>query len=114
MSEAGWNIDSGKVFRLDSLIPHAGVSIVSKTDPENADLPPLPPHLGRWHPMSESEVTLHFAFRSIRIPVDGSSEKDLPEGTVGVYFGPEPENLLPISTSERDTWKTQKQLSNTK
>ena len=54
LSEAGWNMDSGRVFRLDSLIPKAGVSIVSRTDPENTNLPPQPPHLGRWHRMSES------------------------------------------------------------
>jgi len=42
------------------------------------------------------------------------SQKDLPEGTVGVYFGPEPENSLPISTSEKDTWKLQKEISKKK
>ena len=88
-SEAGWKIDGNKVYRLDSSIPNAGVSLVSRTE---KDTPPdLPPHMGMWHQMTPSEITIWTALTVINISPRGSTEKDLPENILGVYFGPEPQ-----------------------
>ena len=101
-SETGWVIDSGKVFRMESLIPKFGVAIVSRPEPGTEKLPPLPPHLGRWHKMTPSEITIWGALRQLDIPVSGSTESALPEGTIGVYFGPEPQWPSPMPPSEKD------------
>jgi hypothetical protein len=89
LSEAGWQIEQNKVFRLEPQIPIVGVSIATHTaagQPKEA----LPPHLGRWHLMDESHKSIYWAFHSIDIPVAGSSDDTLNDGTLGIYFGPEP------------------------
>jgi hypothetical protein len=101
-SETGWIIDSAKVFRMESLIPKAGVAIVSRPELGTEKLPPLPPHLGRWHKMTPSEITIWSALRQLDIPVSGATESELPEGTIGVYFGPEPQHPSPMPPSEKD------------
>lgn len=90
-SEAGWTIDSKQVFRMTPQIPTEGVSIVSNdTKVENA-AKHLPPHLGVWHKASSSEVTFFWAFKGMDIPVSSASDLSLPPGTLGIYFGPEPQ-----------------------
>jgi len=88
-SEAGWQIESNKVFRLEPQVPITGVSITTRS-PENEPKDPLPPHLGRWRPMDESHKTIYYAFQSIDIPVGGSTDDSLKNGTLGIYFGSEP------------------------
>jgi hypothetical protein len=84
-SVAGWKIDENRVFRMDPLVPNEGVFIVSLPEPG----PPLPPHLGRWHAMNLSEITLHLAFVQMGFATDGSTDASLTKGKTGVYFGPE-------------------------
>ncbi len=89
LSEAGWNIDENKVFRLDSPIPVDGVSIVTQPEPG----PPQPPHLGRWHAMNLTETTLFLAFAEMGLKPNSSGDPTLVNTTTGVYFGPEPAEL---------------------
>jgi hypothetical protein len=86
-SEAGWKIDSDRVFRLEPTIPIDGMAMVSRL---NGNLPKLPPHLGTWQKMDASQVTIYWAFEEMGIPVSSSSDPSLPNGTLGIYFGPEP------------------------
>jgi hypothetical protein len=90
LSEAGWQIEENKVFRLEPQIPIVGVTITTRTA---ADEPkePLPPHLGRWRLMDESHKTIYWAFRSLDIPVGGATDNTLKDGTLGIYFGSEPQ-----------------------
>ena len=104
-SEAGWKIDSAKVFRMEAQIPMAGVAIVTRPEPGAEKLPPLPPHLGRWSKMTPSEITTWRALRELDIPIRGSIETDLPDGTMGVYFGPEPQQPSPMLPSEREAFQ---------
>ena len=90
LSEAGWTIDENKVFRLDNTIPNESVSIVSPPEPG----PPLPPHLGRWHAESLSEITLFLAFTKMGLKPNGSTDSSLTSTITGVYFGPEPHALV--------------------
>jgi hypothetical protein len=86
-SEAGWKIDSDRVFRAEPTIPKDGVSLVTHLDKE---LPKQPPHLGTWQLMSPSQVKISKALTKMGIPTSGSGQLDMPVGTLGVYFGPEP------------------------
>jgi len=89
-SEAGWAIDSDKVYRLEPSIPIDGIAIIAR--PDKAEIgDKLPPHLGRWHKMDPSHVRIYSAFSMMGIPVSGSSDPEMPIGTLGVYFGPEPQ-----------------------
>jgi hypothetical protein len=89
LSEDGWTIDENRVFRMDEPVPSQGVSIVSVPEPG----PPQPPHLGRWHAMNLSEITLASAFVALGIAEGASGDPTLGEKTTGVYFAVEPESL---------------------
>src|ERR1700726_731732 len=86
-SEAGWAIDSNRVFRAEPMVPTEGMAIVTRMEGEP---PKLPPHLGTWEQMDASENTIWKAFREMGVPVSSSREGDLPVGTIEIYFGPEP------------------------
>jgi hypothetical protein len=89
-SQAGWKIDSNRVFRFDPAIPPEGVTIAAKA-PRYTDN--LPPHLGHWGIMDASQGTFWQTFVWMQIPVGASGDPDMPEGTIGVYFGPVPNNV---------------------
>lgn len=89
-SEAGWEIDSNRVYRLEPQIPSDGIAIVSRID-DNDDAEELPPHLGTWQEMTPSQITIANAFSQMGINVRFSSQRDMPLGTLGIFFGPEPE-----------------------
>jgi len=40
--------------------------------------------------MNESHKTIDWALRSLDIPVGGSADDTLKDGTLGIYFGSEP------------------------
>ncbi len=88
LSEAGWKIDSDQVFRMNAQIPTAGVSIAKR--PTQSRPPNLPPHLGMWEVSDKSQVKIEKAFMQMGVPLDPVNGPDLPEGTLGVYFGPDP------------------------
>lgn len=90
ISEAEWKIDSNRVFRMQQLIPKEGIT-VAWNDRNAEKYKNLPPHQGFWHPMSPSELTFYWAFRGMDIPVNGVNDPSLPEGTIGIYVGPEPQ-----------------------
>ena len=86
-SEAGWQIEADKVFRLEPQIPLVGVSLVSRTPP-GEPTEKLPPHLGRWRAMDESRQTVFWAFRALNIPINGATDDSLQNNALGIYFGP--------------------------
>lgn len=88
LSEAGWKIDSDKVFKMEAQIPVSGVALATK--PQQPRPPNLPPHLGVWQPEDKSQMRIQKAFTQMSIPVHPVAGNDLPDGTLGVYFGPDP------------------------
>jgi hypothetical protein len=101
LSQAGWKIDSNRVFRLEPSIPSDGMTIAART-PVYTDN--LPPHLGHWGAMDASQITIWRAFTWMQIPTGASGDPNMPEGTIGVYFGPEP------TVQSRSAGETRKQL----
>lgn len=90
LSEAGWQIEENKVFRMEPQIPIVGVAIATHS-PADEPKDPLPPHQGRWRQMDDSHKTIYWAFRSLDIPVGAATDNALKDGTLGVYFGSEPQ-----------------------
>lgn len=88
-SEAGWQIEENKVFRLEPQIPIVGIAMAAHT-PADEPKDPLPPHLGRWRVMDESRKTIYWALQLLNIPVSGATDDTLKDGTIGIYFGSEP------------------------
>lgn len=89
LSEAGWEIDSDTVIRMQPSVPVEGVSIVSRGD-DLIGLPRVPPHMGYWSRLDISQEILTAAFKLMGSPVNFSSDPSLQPGTMGVYFGPKP------------------------
>ncbi|MDO9365718.1 MAG: hypothetical protein Q7T58_05175 [Methylotenera sp.] len=87
-SQAGWKIDSDRVYRMDPDIPVDGMAIASSNGIINQEK--LPPHLGRWKVMSSSQIIINMAFTQMAIPVRSVEDDSLPPKTIGIYFGPEP------------------------
>jgi hypothetical protein len=87
-SEAGWKIDSNRVFQMQPQIPVSGVVVA--TLPQQPAPPNLPPHLGVWQAADKSETKIVKAFTQMSVPVHPVGGPDLPTGTLGVYFGPDP------------------------
>jgi hypothetical protein len=90
-SEAGWMIDSDRVFRMEPYVPMEGMAMVTHVD-DVGNAQKLPPHLGTWQKMDASQVTIYWAFKGMGIPVSSSGDQSLPAGTLGIYFGPEPQS----------------------
>jgi hypothetical protein len=90
-SRAGWVIDSKQVFRMQPQIPVEGVALVSNDPKAEEGAKDLPPHLGVWHKVNASEQTFYWAFRGLGIPISSSIDSSLPDGTLGIYFGSEPQ-----------------------
>lgn len=95
LSEAGWEIDSDAVIRMQPSVPVEGVSIVSSGD-DLVGLPKVPPHMGRWSRSDISYEILTSAFKLMGVPVYFSSDPTLQPGTTGVYFGPKPKLDVPV------------------
>ncbi|WP_200908678.1 hypothetical protein [Caballeronia mineralivorans] len=96
LSEAGWEIDSDRVFRMQQLVPVDGVSIAGRGD-DMVDLPKVPPHMGHWGRVDVSQEVLIAAFKLMGGPVNFSSDPTLQPGTIGVYFGPKPKLEAPTT-----------------
>lgn len=99
LSEAGWEIDSDAVFRMQTSVPVEGVSIVSRGD-DLVGLPKVPPHMGHWSRSDISQSILTAAFKLMGVPVYFSSDPTLQSDTTGVYFGPEPKLDEPINQKD--------------
>lgn len=91
-SEAGWTIDSNRVFRMEAEIPTEGIAIVAHSDTTEK----LPPHMGTWQKMDNSQITIWNTFTIMGIPVTLSSDPTMPKGTLGVYFEEEPATVEQI------------------
>lgn len=89
LSEAGWEIDSDAVIRMQISVPVEGVSIVSRGD-DLIGLPKVPPHMGHWSRMNISQDILTAVFKLMGSPVNFSSDPTLQPSSTGVYFGPKP------------------------
>ncbi|MFM0375004.1 hypothetical protein [Paraburkholderia aspalathi] len=94
LSEAGWEIDSDTVFRMQPSVPVDGVSIAGRGD-DLVGLPKVPPHMGHWSRADVSQEVLIAAFKLMGGPVNFSSDPTLQPGTIGVYFGPKPKLEAP-------------------
>lgn len=99
LSEAGWEIDSDAVIRMQPSVPVEGVSIVSSGD-DLVGLPKVPPHMGRWSRSDISYEILTAAFKLMGVPVYFSSDPTLQPGTTGVYFGPKPKLDAPVKQKD--------------
>jgi hypothetical protein len=89
-SEAGWKIEQNEVRRFDTPVPHFGIAIVTQPEGTEEQRQKLLPHQGLWHQMAQSEIDITFALKSIGITIISSSDQNLPNNVLGLYFGPEP------------------------
>lgn len=85
---AGWKTPSGGIARGSYLKSFPGVSVGKKPQPGNVD-PNYPVH-GLWVFQSPSIVTVKNAFRAVDIIPNEKADRNLPEDTISIYFGPEP------------------------
>jgi hypothetical protein len=99
-SEAGWEIDSDRVYMMEPSVPVDGVTIASRAD-DIANLPKLPPHEGRWEHMDTSQELILLAFKYMDNPVNFSRDPTLSPNTTGIYFGPEPSSVQSIKPEEK-------------
>lgn len=99
-SEAGWKIDSDRVFRMEPNIPVDGMTIAARSD-DIANFEKLPPHLGRWASMDQSQTIILMAFKYMDNPVKFSRDPSLPPRTLGIYFGPEPSLTQAITPDQK-------------
>jgi hypothetical protein len=99
-SEAGWQIEAGRVFKMEPSIPVDGLTIADRSD-DVAHLPQLPPHLGRWVQASVSQSVITAAFRFMDNPVKFSRDPSLSDGTLGIYFGTEPLAVSAMSVAQK-------------
>lgn len=95
-SEAGWKIDSNRVYMMYPDIPVEGMTIATPSV-NIAEQMKTPPHLGLWASTDPSHLIIKMAFTQMDIPVHFSSDQSAPSGTLGIYFGPEPAST-PIGT----------------
>lgn len=107
LSQAGWKIDENKVFRVDNAIPIEGVSVTERPEP-GTPTTPQPPHLGRWQKMGLTDITFMTALTAMGLKYNGSSDASLPDGTTGVYFGPEPSALIEVNKQNVLRWEATK------
>lgn len=98
-SEAGWKVDSDRVYRMDPDIPVEGMAIASSNSHINQVK--LPPHRGLWKVMSASQSVINMAFTQMEIPVSSVEDDSLPPKTIGIYFGPEPSSRPSISVEHK-------------
>jgi hypothetical protein len=85
-SEAGWKIDSDRVFRVNSTIPNDGITLVTYT----VSTEKLAPHEGVWKMMDDSDKVIWNALTQMGIMPRSASQHDFPRDTLGLNFGPEP------------------------
>jgi len=83
-SEAGWQIEENKVFRMEPQIPIVGVAITTRAPAD--DEGPLPPHLADGVRWTRAIKPFYWAFRSLDIPV-ALRPITLERCTLGIYFG---------------------------
>lgn len=102
LSEAGWKFDGAQVHRMEPTIPVDGVSIVSRSS-ELANLPELPPHMGRWAAMGKSASIIDMTFRYMDNGVHYSMDPSLPDNMLGIYFGPDSVTTPLFSTEQKST-----------
>lgn len=104
-SEAGWEIDSDRVHKMEPDIPVDGMTIATrKVDIDNLER--LPPHLGRWARIDQSHATILMAFTNMDIPVRFANDPSLPLKTLGIYFGPEPVLTSMSTPAQKDIRKS--------
>jgi hypothetical protein len=99
-SEAGWRIDSDRVYKMEPDIPVDGMTIATGGQ-GIANLEKLPPHLGRWSRIDQSQTVIMMAFKYMDIPVKFSKDPSLPPRTLGIYFGSEPSLIQAITPDQK-------------
>jgi hypothetical protein len=84
---AGWKVEGNSLQRTSVQKPVAGVTIfqhgTGTADPSNPDQ-------GLWTLQSESMVQVTKAFTSLDMIPGRAADATMPEGILGVYFGPAP------------------------
>jgi hypothetical protein len=96
-SEAGWSIEGKKVFREEPQVPGDGIFII--IHPSANDLKKmqaLPPYQGIWEAMDPSHQAVFWALNAIGLSPKSGNDESLPPNTIGVYFGPEPRQLISV------------------
>jgi hypothetical protein len=84
--EAGW--DAGYLVERVSLTkPTSGVLFLLPTTAKKSDLQKW--NSGGWTSISPSMKHIRQAFLTIEVEPDSTADPDIPEGTMGIYFGNE-------------------------
>jgi hypothetical protein len=88
------------VYKMEPSVPVDGMTIATRGD-DTANLAKLPPHLGRWSKIDQSQSIILMAFRYMDNPVNASTDPSLPQNTLGIYFGPEPSSSQTIPSNQK-------------
>jgi hypothetical protein len=87
IQRSGWKVEGNDVKRLVLPKPTSGVALfehgTGTADPSNPDQ-------GLWTLQSQSVVQITKAFTSLKMIPIGAADATMPEGVIGIYFGPAP------------------------
>jgi hypothetical protein len=104
--EAGW--DAGYLVERVSLTkPTSGVLFLLPTTAKKSDLQKW--NSGAWTSISPSMKHIRQAFLAIEVEPDSTADPDIPEGTMGIYFGNEKEDASE-RTQLTDTMKRSEEI----
>jgi hypothetical protein len=98
-SEAGWNIEGNQVFPVKTTKPVKSVTIASR-DIEASALPQQPFYRGHLDTMDLSNQLLLSIFRMMDVSVHLSSDPDLPDNVLGIYFSADTDRYGTVSWSQ--------------
>lgn len=84
---AGWKVEGNSVQRLVLPKPISGVALfehgIGAPDPAN-------PEQGLWAQQTLAIIQITKAFTSIKMIPSAAGDSTMPEGVIGIYFGPTP------------------------
>jgi hypothetical protein len=89
LQKSGWRTPTGGIDRGSYAKSFTGITLSKKPQPGTVD--PNNPNQGLWVLQSDSLVTIRDAFEALGMKTKISSEQQLPEDTICIYFGPAPE-----------------------
>jgi len=82
-----WKVEGPAVQRVTLSKPMSGVVLEQHSTGSRT---PHPPRTGVWTQVTDSATTITAAFKSVDIAPNPQGDFTMPEGTIGVYFGPTP------------------------
>lgn len=84
---AGWTVEGNQIQRLLLPKPVSGVALF-----RHGEGTPVPsnPDLGLWIKQSPGLIQIVGAFKGLHMPPQQAADASMPDGVIGIYFGPAP------------------------